>query len=364
MVFEKVLGHLLNRRNVNNLYKKTVIYFSVLLLTVALFSCVSTKPLFIEIPQKSQKELPENIQSLLLVARIVDESYTDLKTDSLQKLFYLQQFDYDTIINDIQAVDTTLKALGELLFESGRYDFVIPENRFLNFEKNAFITKEMQWEEVKSLCDTFKTDAVLSLDYLKMRVSTNYDKNETFDSGSNSFMSFAEAQMQVSYEAIFRVYDPRTEKVVRRQLMRDTLYWEDADYTLNALFKRFTPVKTALTETGISIALGLSNEISTKWRPERRSYFTKGDATLKQAEPLVNSNQWETAIVLWKETAENAKSKSTKSKAEFNIALGYEMLGDVDLAIEWALKSYNTMYRTNTYNYLETLKRRKNDINQ
>lgn len=89
-----------------------------------------------------------------------------------------------------------------------------------------------------------------------------------------------------------------------------------------------------------------------------------GDANLKQAEPLVNSNQWETAIKLWKDTAENAKSKSVKSKAEFNIALGYEMLGDLDLAIEWALKSYESMYRINTYNYLETLKRRKNELNQ
>ncbi len=348
----------------NNLYIKIANHVSVFLLIVISFSCVSTKPLFIEIPQKSKKELPENIQSLLLVARIVDDNYTDLKADSLQKLFYLQQFDYDTIINDVQAVDTTLKALGELLFESGRYDFVIPENRFLDFEKNAFITKEMPWDEVKSLCETYNTDAILSLDYLKMRVITNYDKNNSFNPGNNNFVSVAEAQMQVSYEAIFRVYDPREEKVIRRLLMRDTLYWDDSDYTINALFNRFTPVKTALTEAGIAIALDLSNEISTKWRPERRSYFAKGDAILKQAEPLVNSNQWETAISLWKESAKNSKSKSVKSKAEFNVALGYEMSGDIDLAIEWALKSYNTMYRTNTYNYLETLKRRKNDINQ
>jgi hypothetical protein len=318
----------------------------------------------IEIPQKSKNELPSDIQSLLIVSRVVDGSYTDLEADSLQKLFYLQQFNYDTIINDIQTVDTTLKALGELLFESGRYDFVIPENRFLDFEKNAFITKEMPWDQVKLLCETYNTDAILSMDYLKMRVITEYGKNNTFDPGSNNFVSFAEAQMQIAYEAIFRVYDPRTEKVIRRQLMRDTLYWDDADYTINALFGRFTPVKTALIESGISIALDLSNEISTKWRPERRSYFAKGDANLKQAEPLVNTSQWLSAILLWKETAENAKSKSTKSKAEFNIALGYEMLGDIDSAIEWALKSYETMYRTNTYNYLETLKRRKNDINK
>jgi len=78
---------------------------------------------------------------------------------------------------------------------------------------------------------------------------------------------------------------------------------------------------------------------------------------------LVNSGQWEQAIVLWKNTAETSNSKSTKSKAEFNIALGHEMLGDLDSAIEWALKSYKTMYRTNTYNYLETLEKRKKETN-
>jgi len=36
---------------VNNLYKKAANYISVVLLTVISFSCISTKPLFIEIPQ-------------------------------------------------------------------------------------------------------------------------------------------------------------------------------------------------------------------------------------------------------------------------------------------------------------------------
>jgi hypothetical protein len=67
--------------------------------------------------------------------------------------------------------------------------------------------------------------------------------------------------------------------------------------------------------------------------------------------------------MLWKETVQNAKSKSLKSKAEFNIALGYEMLGDIDESIKCALQSYETMFRTNTYNYLETLKRRKTELN-
>ncbi len=341
---------------------KIVNHASVFLLIFTLFSCMSAKPLLIEIPQKSKKELPENIQSLLLIARVVDDSFTNLDSDSLQRIFFKQQFDYDTIINDIQAVDTTLKALGELLFESGRYDFVIPEDRFPAFESNAFITREMPWEEVKTLCETYNTDAVLSIDYFKTRVTTSYNNEDYFSPYNNTFSTISAAEMQISFETIIRIYDPVQEKIITRQFLRDTLFWEDTGQSARELFSRFTPVKKALNEVGISIALDFSGIIGPIWLRERRSYFTKGDDNLKQAVPLVNSGQWLPAIELWKNTIEKTNSKSLKSKAEFNIALGHEMLGDIDSAIDWALKSYDTMYRTNTYNYLETLKFRKNDL--
>jgi len=344
-------------------FSKITNLVSVFLLIFISFSCLSTKPLLIEIPQKSNKELPENIQSLLLIARVVDDRYTNLDADSLQRIFYKQGFSYDTIINDIQTVDTTLKALGELLFESGRYDYVIPEYRFPNVENTSLIAGEMPWNEVKELCDTFRTDAILSLDYFKTRVITDYQKTTNFEVYTNAFADLSYAEMKISYEALFRVYDPLVEKVIVRRFMRDTVIWEGTDRSARDLFYWYTPVKKALTETGIAIALDLSGEISPRWRTERRSFFGSGNSNFKQAIPLVNSGQWETAIALWKETAENSKSKSVKSKAEFNIALGYEMLGNLDESIVWALKSYETMYRTNTWNYLETLKRRKNEIN-
>jgi hypothetical protein len=52
-------------------FSKITNLVSVFLLIFISFSCISTKPLLIEIPQKSNKELPENIQSLLLIARVV-----------------------------------------------------------------------------------------------------------------------------------------------------------------------------------------------------------------------------------------------------------------------------------------------------
>ncbi len=363
MVFEKILGHLLNRmkqfyRAINKTGKTALL----LVLALVSFSCVSTRSLMIEIPEKAKSELPENIQSLLLISRVYNDSYTDLETESLQKLFYLQRFNYDTVIHDMRAIDTTLKALGELLFESGRYDFVIPEERFQPTGNSVAMASEMQAAEIKDWCETYKTDAVLSLDFMKTRVMTEYDQLVNFDQESNSFYDFSHAEMKVSYEALFRVYDAEKEGVIYRKFLRDTILWDASDRTASALFSHFTPVKDALAETGIAIALDVSAEISPAWRTEYRKYFVTGDENLKLATALVDSNQWETAIAMWKNLAETAKQKSVKSKAEFNLAVGYEMTGDIDAAIQWGLKSFETMYRTQTYEYLEILKNRKNEL--
>ncbi|SHE67922.1 hypothetical protein SAMN05444274_10290 [Mariniphaga anaerophila] len=334
-----------------------------LLLLVTLFaiSCISTRTLVMDIPQPATSELPQSIQSVTLVSQAVDGRFTNLEEDSLQKIFYKQRFNLDTVIYDFQVADTTVKALGELLFESGRYDYVVPEKRFLEAPRTSFLATEIPWEKVEALCDTFQTDAVISLDYLKTRVITDYDNETFFDPFEGGFSSASRAEMKISYEALFRAYDPAQRKILFREFITDTLYWDDADVSTRNLFNRFTTVKQALNETGIVIALELSDRIAVRWRPERRTYFIKGNSDFRKATQVADSGNWQSAVEKWKEVASNAGSKTLKSKAQLNIALGYEILGDIDSAIQWALKSYETMYRPLTYDYLETLKRRKKE---
>jgi len=335
---------------------------ALLIFSVVAFSCVSTRSLTIDIPVRTPGELPESVQSLTLVTQAVDEKYTNLESDSLQKLFFEKRFRLDTVLYDFQMADTTLKALGELLFESGRYDYVIPEDRFLPAPKTSFLATELSWDVVEELCEVFETDAVLSLDHLKTRVITGYDNETFFDPFQGGFNSAATATMKIQYDALFRVYDPAERKVLRREFITDTLYWEDADVSARNLFRRFTPVKQALTETGIVIALELTDKMAIRWRPERRQYFIRGNARLREANELAAAGDWRGAIAGWQAVVEDSGSKTLRSKAMLNIALGYEILGDVGSAISWALESYNTMYRPLTYEYLEILKRRQNEL--
>lgn len=335
-----------------------------ILLAMLSYSCMPTRSIVIDIPQPAQKELPASVQSITLVSQAVDEKFSDLPADSLQKKFYQKRFDLDTVIYDMQMADTTLKALGELLYESGRYDYVIPEARFLRASSNARPAPELSWQDVAALAETFDTDAVLSLDYLKTNVVTEFGSDSYFRPYEVSAYSTVAASMRIEYEAFFRVYYPEQKQILLSESIKDTLYWEDADETVRGLFSRFTTVKQALTETGIVIALDLTEKIAVRWRPERRRYFTSGNSQLRQGDQAAVSGDWQKAISIWEDVAREAGSKSVKSKAQLNLALGYEILGNVEQAIDWALESYETMYRPLTYEYLETLKRRKSELNQ
>jgi tetratricopeptide (TPR) repeat protein len=347
------------------LYGFNMPYLNFIFLLPALFflvSCSSLRTIPVEIAFMPKDRVPEEIQSFTLVNRATDYRYQNHRADSLQQYFYRRQFNLDTLLLDSQAADTLLLVLGDLLFESGRFDIVIPDQRSLSADSYSFLPTTISWEDADSLTGLYNTDAVLSLDHFKTKVITNYDKESVYDQYSNKYFDAYFAQMDIAYETLFRIYYPKTRQIVKNIAIIDTLHWEDADREIRPLFNRFTTVKAALLETGIEAALRLSARIAPEWRITRRTYFFKGHPKLEQAHLLINQGDWEGATALWLELAEIAGSGSLRSKAEYNLALAYEMQGNMDEAIRWGVKSYETMYRPITYNYLEKLNDRKKQI--
>jgi hypothetical protein len=346
--------------------KKRLSHILAILIIILLNSCASINYVQIQIAEPAKEDLPEKIQSLTLVNRSVDERFADTPVDTLQMAFYKNEFNLDTVIYDLTAADTVVKALGDLLYESGRYDIVIPQEHLLPHQKNSFFSIAMPWDEVEVLCDTFHTDAVLSLDHFKTSVSTKYSIETMYDGSEDRYFKAYIAMMAVRYEAIVRIYDPTKKEIINRSVLTDTLIWDDADYSSRALFSRFTKVKSALTEAGVAVALKFSDKISPVWRNETRKFFKTDIPVLNQADTLATKNKWDDAVNIWLSAIENGqtKGKNIKSKLEYNIALGYEMAGDINEAIRWGVKSYNDMYRPVTVEYLNILKKRKEQIDK
>jgi len=336
-------------------FNQIKIYQAIILLLagIALSSCKSNfAVLTIENSRPSTMELPADIQSITLMNRSINSQFENYQEDSLQLYFYRKGFQLSKIVLDSTASDTTIRALADLLFDSGRYDVVVP------LERN--LPKELSYEQlpdtlnpvlVKKICSDYNTDALMVLERFYTKVMADYLHEKA---GINDYHY---ASVDVKYNACFRIYKPGKKTLFQEIELSDTINWESSDYTQVRLFGRLPSIKQALINAGIKIALEVDGKLSPTWMTEKRGYFLinpKND----RGQQLMNENNYDEASKYWTEIAQS-KNKKIRSKAEFNLALMSELSGDIDGALEWGLKSFYSYYRYQTESYLKKLKFRK-----
>ena len=329
---------------------KTFLFYLVALTAVSCKSYYTT--LTIEAPRPAKEELPSDIQSITLMNRSINNQFVFHREDSLQMHFYRNGYQLSEEVLDITVADSIIQALASLLFESGRYDVVVPVER--NIDRG--LTYELLPDTlgqliVTELCNRYNTDALMVMERFSTKVMADYTREKYVDHNSTSFYSHY-ASLDVKYDAFFRVYKPGN-KTLEIQLS-DTIYWESADYNQVQMFSKLPGIKQALINAGIKIALDVDSKISPVWIKEKRGYYLF-DLKNDLGQQLMNENKMEEARVFWMEKAQSA-NKKIRSKAEYNLALASELDGNIDLAIEWGLKSFYSNYQHRTEVYLKKLK--------
>lgn len=329
--------------------------FRITFICVVAGLAVSCKSYFtaltIETPGPARQELPQDIQSLTLMNRSMNKQFAAHHPDTLQNYFYNNGYQLSVVVLDSLASDTTLRALGELLFESGRYDVVIPVER--NIERTInynMVPDTLSPEFVKEQLEKYNTDALMVLEKFSMKVMTDFAAEQFYDRYSGSQYEYF-ASLDLKYDALFRIYKPGCK--AQDIMLSDTIYWEEAADNQIKLFSRLPAVKQALINGGIKIALDVDSKISPVWTQEKRAYYVF-DRKNDRGRQLMNENNIEGAKAFWMKKAQST-NKKTKSRAEYNLALASELEGNIEEAIEWGLKSYNTLYHYQTEVYLKKL---------
>jgi len=361
MVFQKILGNLLNMKRMLQT-KKVIGYFAAIVLCgIFLISCKTNfVSLRIENYQPAKEELPTDIQSITLMNRSMTRQFSNFREDSLQNYFYRNDYQLSKIILDSTACDTTLRAVAALLFESGRYDVVIPVDRNIKRSQSfAEIPDTLSQAQVSEICKNYNTDALMVLERFSTKVMADYTSEKNMsERPPYSYQYYA--SLDLAYNALFRIYKPGEKAVVKTIDLNDTINWEAADYTNERLFKQLPTIKQALINAGIKVALDVDSKLSPDWIPDNRGYFVFSQKNDK-GQQLMQENNTSEAEKYWNELAQS-KDKRIRSKAEFNLALASELNGDLDSAIQWGLKSYYTFYRHQTEAYLKKLQARKETL--
>lgn len=335
--------------------------FFVIILGVAFVSCKSNYALFtIENMQPAPDELSQDIQSITLMNRSMNNQFQKFNEDSLQMYFYRNNYQLSKIVLDSTASDTIIRALAGLMFESGRYDVVVPVNRNLTRSISYDLLPDtLSNNQVSEICNNYNTDALLVLERFSTKTMADVSE-EKYRDNYGGYQKSYDATLDLKYDAFFRFYKPGKTSLVKEISISDTIYWESTDNRLDQLFSKLPTVKQAIISGGIKSALDLDNKISPTWAPEKRGYFLfKPQDDLGQK--YMNENNLEKAGQYWGEMA-NSSNKKIRSKAEFNLALINELNGNIDKAIEYGLKSFYTFYRFQTETYLKKLQSRKQTL--
>lgn len=344
-------------------FRKIITYKTILIFVagITLGSCKSNYAIItIENTQPVKEELSPDIQSITLMNRSMNNQFLNHREDSLQMYFYRKGFQLSKIVLDSTAADTTIRALAELMFESGRYDVVVPLER--NFKRSLsyeILPDTLSPDQVSEICTNFKTDALMVLERFSTKTMADYSEEKYLDATNGPTYSYS-ATLDLKYNAFFRIYKPGIKTLVKEIELSDTIYWESADYTQERLFSKLPSIKQALINAGIKVALDVDSKLSPTWIPEKRGYFlfkNKDD----RGQKFISENNYQEAGKYWAEMARST-NKKTRSKAEYNLALINELNGDMDKAIEYGLKSFYSYYRFQTETYLKKLEARKKSL--
>ena len=333
----------------------------VILFPVALLSCSSVGKIAIQTSIPPKYPVSSEIQSIAVLNRSINLNFTNLTRDSLEKILIKNELFLDTLVMDSVAADTSIQVAAKALFESGRFDVVVPKQRNIYRNDRGELLNPLDKSFINDICKDFNVDAVLVLESFTEKLSSKLKVSKYpvgFEQGVSLGQYGYNSTIDVAYNLIWRLYQPQLNPAILRYDVRDTVYWDAFDYSINDMYKSMPSVKEALIGGGIASGIEMSEYISPKWKDEIRYYFITGKKEIDAAIPFIKQDKWEEAATLWRKYA-SVPSKTLRSKIEYNLALASEMTGNLELAIEWAVKSYETNYSKRAESYIRYLSERQ-----
>jgi hypothetical protein len=335
---------------------------------ILLTSCASKGKISIQVPVPPKMAFPKEIQSVVLMNRSMTEGFSVLNQDSLQSLFNKMRWSLRCIFLDSVASDTTIKILGNQMYESGRFDVVVPLSR--NLPNNIVSLSELinqapslNLAEVKQICHEFDVDALLSMENFYEKTTTSFwvTRGEHYSNGA--VHKEYEALIQVESHSDWKIYQPLEKLIVAKFNVKDTIYWKRTGNWIsnkisqNKVYKQLPTIKEALIIGAIEHGKRVAEYISPGWKPDMRRYYLTGNKDADSAVVLLKKNDWEGTEVIWMKFC-NESSAVFRSKIEFNLALASEMSGNLNEAVVWAKKSNQSRKSATAKKYLKILNAR------
>jgi hypothetical protein len=337
--------------------QKICISFLSIILSIILISCSQFNYISLPVLRPAEITLPDHIQKIAVVNRSLPDD-KNKAWNIIEGIITGEGIKADKIGSQI-----CIEGFRQTLMQSPRFQLVNSPINELHALGTGQMPPPLSWLQVESICQQSGADALVLLEVFD---SDAFITTEAFEQqvkgpeGTMQKVTMYRAIMRIVVKTAWRIYDPKTrrtwDEIRDNDFMMFTAEGNTPEVAISALIAR----REAINRTGRYAGSLYANRISPMWTNVSRRYYKKGNEALETAARKARTNDWKGAADIWKKEANNPDNKIA-GRAKYNMAVFCEKEGRLDLAIEWARKSYVENKNNKAKQYVNILNHQKNE---
>lgn len=307
--------------------------------------------------QPAQLSLPQHIQKLVVLDRTIAKDERRNMFEEVLTGEFMRQ--------DEQGIQHTMNGIVDVTLNAPRFTIERATEQYIGETSGTIFPEALPWEVVENLCKKYDADAIVAVetldsDYIITNGTRKVQKKDP-DGNPITVVEFTAEGVGIVNLGI-RMYDPRERAITDQYQFSEQMRWDAHGGSVTDAAQGILNKVAAINEVCYKAGKIYAYRISPTYYTVKRYFYDKPKKNKFLVEGVRKSEvaDWEGAIQSWEKAIAKGKKDKDKGRAAFNIAVAYEVLGDMDKALEWAAKSYTEYEDKDANDYYRKLKNRIN----
>jgi len=329
--------------------------FKVFSLLAIVLLCTSSAWVNLTLIRPALINLPQNIQTLIVVDRTQAPDTRKNRTEEILTGEIMKQ--------DLQAIQHVVDGIIYTVGNAPRFKIVRTTEKYRGDNTGTLFPEPMDWTTIDKLCAKYKADAALVIE--------TFDSDYLITNGTRLISQTTKEGIPIKVpqfyaEGIgtvkmgFRLYNLKDKVIADQHLFSHQRRWDASANNLTEAVQSILNKIEAINEVSYEAGRQYAIRITPTYYKVTRYFYNKPKRNKKLIEGVRRSEvaDWKGAIESWHDALKIAKKRKHKGRICLNIAVGHEVLGNMDKALEWASKSYTDYGEKMARDYVSDLKAR------
>lgn len=305
---------------------------------IALFFVLSSMAsVRINIMKPADIYIPSHIQKLIIVNRTLPP---DKKANMIEGVLTGEGLNQDE-----SAVSSTLNGLMNILGNSPVLKASLYHTNMIGSGTGGQFPLPLSWENVEEICEKTGSNAILALETFDSDFIITDGKKQVEKKGENGAVTKVTefyAKGVATIKCGFRLYDLKGKSIVDEYRFSHFNTWNAGGSSVQDAILGLVDKNNATNDVSRGAGELYAKRITPSWYTVTRYFYNKPKKNKELMRGVRQSGvaDWTGAIESWKQAMKTAKKDKHAARAAYNIAVAYEVLGDLQKAKEWISKSY------------------------